>query len=77
MGIARKQGMLITRKPPFLERFGGGYFDMFVSVLDKDGNKLFHSTDRLDIMNKVDSDVLAKIAAAMVQSPTAYDAHFY
>ena len=46
---------------------------VIMKALDKDGNKLFHTTDRLDIMNKVDSDVLAKIAAAMVQSPTAYE----
>jgi len=44
-----------------------------MKALDKDGNKLFATTDKLDIMNKVDSDVLAKISAAMVQAPTAYE----
>ena len=44
-----------------------------MKALDKDGNKLFNTTDKLDIMNKVDSDILAKVAAAMVQSPSAYE----
>ena len=30
--------------------------------------------DRLDIMHKVDSDVLARISTSMVQSITPYDA---
>ena len=46
---------------------------VIMKALDKDGNKLFATTDKLDIMNKVDSDVLAKISAAMVQAPTAYE----
>ena len=46
---------------------------MITKALDKDGNKLFQTTDKLDIMHKVDSDVLAKIAAAMVSAPTAYE----
>ena len=44
-----------------------------MKALDNDGNKLFQTTDKLDIMHKVDSDVLAKIAAAMVSAPTAYE----
>ena len=36
--------------------------------LDKDGNKLFTLEDKLALMHKVDSDVLSKIATAMVQA---------
>tara|TARA_Y100001951_G_C11266431_1_gene255856 strand:+ start:14 stop:355 length:342 start_codon:yes stop_codon:yes gene_type:complete len=46
---------------------------VIMKALDNDGNKLFQTTDKLDIMHKVDSDVLAKIAAAMVSAPTAYE----
>ena len=36
--------------------------------LDKDGKKLFKPEDRIAIMHKVDSDVLSRIATAMVQA---------
>ena len=35
--------------------------------LDKDGNKLFKAEDKLALMYKVDSDVLSRVATAMVQ----------
>tara|TARA_R110002051_G_C8726755_1_gene497431 strand:- start:1938 stop:2279 length:342 start_codon:yes stop_codon:yes gene_type:complete len=38
-----------------------------MKAIDKDGNKLFNLEDKLAIMHKVDSDVLSKIATAMVQ----------
>ena len=44
-----------------------------MQTTDKDGNKIFKSEDRLDIMHKVDSDVLAKISTAMVQVITPYE----
>ena len=47
---------------------------VIMKALDKDGNKIFKSEDRLDIMHKVDSDVLAKISTSMVQSITPYEA---
>ena len=46
---------------------------VIMKALDKDGNKIFKSEDRLDIMHKVDSDVLAKISTAMVQVITPYE----
>ena len=46
---------------------------LIMKALDKDGNKIFKSEDRLDIMHKVDSDVLAKISTAMVQVITPYE----
>jgi hypothetical protein len=41
--------------------------------LDKDGKKLFLPEDRIAIMHKVDSDVLAKIATAIMKTPTPDD----
>tara|TARA_R100001509_G_scaffold139090_1_gene93468 strand:- start:532 stop:873 length:342 start_codon:yes stop_codon:yes gene_type:complete len=38
--------------------------------LDKDGNKSFKAEDKLALMHKVDSDVLSRIATAMVQAIT-------
>ena len=35
--------------------------------LDKDGNKLFKAEDKLALIYKVDSDVLSRVATAMVQ----------
>ena len=35
--------------------------------LDKDGKKLFKLDDKMDLMTKVDSDVLSRIATRMVQ----------
>ena len=46
---------------------------VIMKALDKDGNKIFKSEDRLDIMHKVDSDVLAKISTSMVQVITPYE----
>ena len=46
---------------------------VILKALDKDGNKLISSTDKMDIMHKVDSDVLAKISTAMVQVTSAYE----
>ena len=39
-----------------------------MKALDKDGNKLFTLEDKLALMHKVDSDVLSRIATAMVQA---------
>ena len=39
-----------------------------VQAIDKDGNKLFTLEDKLALMHKVDSDVLSRIATAMVQA---------
>ena len=39
-----------------------------MKAIDKDGNKLFTLEDKLALMHKVDSDVLSKIATAMVQA---------
>ena len=41
--------------------------------LDKDGKKLFQPEDKIAIMHKVDSDVLAKIATAIMKTPTPND----
>ena len=41
--------------------------------LDKDGKKLFKPEDRIAIMHKVDSDVLARIATAIMKTPTPDD----
>jgi|TARA_B100001059_G_C17688177_1_gene503479 hypothetical protein len=38
--------------------------------LDKDGNRVFKLEDKLALMHKVDSDVLSRIATAMVQAVT-------
>ena len=37
---------------------------------DKDGKKMFSLEDKLALMHKVDSDVLSKVAVAMVQTPS-------
>ena len=47
----------VSPKPDFLD-------------LDKDGNKIFKAEDKLALMYKVDSDIVAKIANAMVQNIT-------
>ena len=41
-----------------------------MKAIDKDGNKLFILEDKLALMHKVDSDVLSRIATAMVQAIT-------
>ena len=41
---------------------------LVMKALDKDGNKLFALEDKLGLMHKVDSDVLSRIATAMVQA---------
>ena len=38
--------------------------------LDKDGKKIFKLDDKMDLMTKVDSDVLSRIATAMIQVAT-------
>ena len=38
-----------------------------MKAIDKDGNKLFTLEDKLALMHKTDSDVLSRIATAMVQ----------
>ena len=38
-----------------------------MKALDKDGKKIFKLDDKMDLMTKVDSDVLSRIATAMVQ----------
>tara|TARA_R100000329_G_scaffold140631_1_gene123024 strand:- start:946 stop:1287 length:342 start_codon:yes stop_codon:yes gene_type:complete len=43
---------------------------LVMKALDKDGNKLFEAKDKLALMYKVDSDVLSRIATAMVQAVT-------
>jgi len=42
--------------------------------LDKDGNKLFKAEDKLALMYKVDSDVLSRVATAMVSAINPEDA---
>ena len=39
-----------------------------MKALDKDGKKMFSLEDKLALMHKVDSDVLSRIATAMVQA---------
>jgi hypothetical protein len=43
---------------------------LLMKALDKDGNKIFKAEDKLALMYKVDSDIVAKIANAMVQNIT-------
>ena len=43
---------------------------LVMKALDKDGNKIFKPEDKMALMYKVDSDVVAKIANAMVQNLT-------
>jgi len=46
VGIARKTGMLITRKPPHLQRFQGlGNFDLFVCVTDVRGSSVLRAAE--------------------------------
>ena len=40
---------------------------LVMKALDKDGKKIFKLDDKMDLMTKVDSDVLSRIATAMVQ----------
>tara|TARA_Y100000114_G_C11561152_1_gene231866 strand:- start:243 stop:584 length:342 start_codon:yes stop_codon:yes gene_type:complete len=46
---------------------------VILKAMDKDGNKIFKSEDKFDILHNVDSDVLAKISTAMVQVTSAYE----
>ena len=41
---------------------------LVMKAIDKDGKKLFEAKDKLALMYKVDSDVLSRIATAMVQA---------
>ena len=41
---------------------------VLMKALDKNGNKVFTLEDKLALMRKVDSDVLSKVATAMVQA---------
>ena len=41
---------------------------LVMKALDKDGKKMFSLEDKLALMHKVDSDVLSRIATAMVQA---------
>ena len=43
---------------------------LVMKALDKDGNKIFKPEDKMALMYKVDSDVVAKISNAMVQNIT-------
>ena len=38
-----------------------------MKALDKDGKKIFKLDDKMELMTKVDSDVLSRIATSMVQ----------
>ena len=40
---------------------------ILMKAIDKDGKKLFTLEDKLALMHKTDSDVLSRIATAMVQ----------
>lgn len=40
---------------------------LVMKALDKDGNKIFKPEDKLSLMYKVDSDVLSRVATAMVK----------
>lgn len=41
---------------------------LIMKALDKDGNKVFTLEDKIPLMHKVDSDVLSRLATAMVQA---------
>jgi len=41
---------------------------LVMKALDKDGNKIFTPENKLTLMYKVDSDIVARIANAMVQN---------
>ena len=38
-----------------------------MKALDKDGKKIFKLEDKMELMTKVDSDVLSRVATAMVR----------
>ena len=40
---------------------------LIMKSLDKDGKKIFKLDDKMDLMTKVDSDVLSRVATAMVK----------
>ena len=40
---------------------------LVMKSLDKDGKKIFKLEDKMDLLTKVDSDVLSRIATAMIQ----------
>ena len=40
---------------------------LVMKALDKDGKKIFKLDDKMDLLTKVDSDVLSRVATAMVQ----------
>ena len=40
---------------------------VIMKSLDKDGKKIFKLDDKMDLLTKVDSDVLSRVATAMVQ----------
>ena len=40
---------------------------VIMKALDKDGKKIFKLDDKIELMTKVDSDVLSRIATSMVQ----------
>ena len=40
---------------------------LVMKALDKDGKKIFKLDDKMELMTKVDSDVLSRVATAMVQ----------
>ena len=41
---------------------------LVMKALDKDGNKIFTPENKLTLMYKVDSDVVARIANAIIQN---------
>lgn len=43
---------------------------VIMKAIDKDGKKLFSVEDKISLMHKVDSDTIAKIATAMIQTIT-------
>jgi hypothetical protein len=43
---------------------------IIMKALDKDNNKVFKAEDKIDLMHKADSDVLSRIAVAMVKTIT-------
>ena len=40
---------------------------LVMKALDKDGKKIFKLEDKMELMTKVDSDVLSRVATAMVR----------
>jgi hypothetical protein len=43
---------------------------ILMKAIDKDGKKLFTLEDKIPLMHKVDSDVLAKVATQIIQNIT-------